>query len=577
MKNFEDFYREALSQIKHDMHNAAQEHPHLAPFTPESGDPDVLRVLEGFAFIAAGLQQKIDDGFPEVINPLLRKVWPIPLHPIPSTSIIQLDIQPGSMTETTNIAKGSEISAIQHKQSITFRTTQDISIEPVTLIHKTLTHSQDKSLISLTFQYHGQTTKWKTGQVTLFLGEDQKLASLLTKYIDQSLNNTYLKTSLEEKEMWLSIESAPRQKENLVLPRPHDYFWPLQVLYEYLYLPHVNDFMSFDLSEEITELPLGEDKQFTIILEFDCNIPIEDITPAFIPHCVPVINLVPTKTKPIAFEKGKSCYVLKSDEIFSIDKVKLQSEPEETSDGSDHCVPLIDSAQLAACHFAEPGDKILLFNYIREQSPFGGSQINLTFHDHQAKPITEHHYRDFYCQYHRFHAQARTLGIGEICIPSEQIPSHIQARNIVPASKDFPAVVNSHQHWPILSLLSIGPFFLSYIDTVRYLVKQLDTFAHLDTPRSRHIQRMADGLSKIHIVPFYHMGDGVPVRAQRITLRMTPANYQHEGEMYAFAKTLHTAFSLCLVETSLHQLIAINDDTGECWEFYNMPGHQKIM
>ncbi|WP_387696181.1 type VI secretion system baseplate subunit TssF, partial [Photorhabdus sp. RM157S] len=83
--------------------------------------------------------------------------------------------------------------------------------------------------------------------------------------------------------------------------------------------------------------------------------------PAFIPHCVPVINLVSTRTKPIAFEKGKSRYVLAADEIFSIDRIKLQSEPEEISDGSDHRVPLIDSAQLTAHHFAEPSDNILLF------------------------------------------------------------------------------------------------------------------------------------------------------------------------------------------------------------------------
>ncbi|TDB61206.1 hypothetical protein C5467_04515 [Photorhabdus khanii subsp. guanajuatensis] len=53
--------------------------------------------------------------------------------------------------------------------------------------------------------------------------------------------------------------------------------------------------------------------------------------------------------------------------------------------------------------------------------------------------------------------------------------------------------------------------------------------------------------------------------------------YEHEGEMYVFAKTLHTTFSLCLVETSFHRLTVINDKTHERWEFYNMPGHQKLM
>ncbi|MQL49435.1 type VI secretion system tip protein VgrG [Photorhabdus khanii] len=90
-------------------------------------------------------------------------------------------------------------------------------------------------------------------------------------------------------------------------------------------------------------------------------------------------------------------------------------------------------------------------------------------------------------------------------------------------------------------------------------------------------ESMAEGLSGVHIEPCDYLVKGIPMRGLAITLRMTPGNYEHEGEMYVFAKTLHTTFSLCLVETSFHRLTVINDKTHERWEFYNMPGHQKLM
>ncbi len=52
-------------------------------------DPHVERLLEGFAFLAARVRQKIDDEFPEITDALLGALYPHLRRPLPSMSIVQ--------------------------------------------------------------------------------------------------------------------------------------------------------------------------------------------------------------------------------------------------------------------------------------------------------------------------------------------------------------------------------------------------------------------------------------------------------------------------------------------------------
>ena len=46
--------------------------------------PHVERLLEGFAFLAARVYQKIDDEFPQIVESLISVLYPYYLRPIPS-------------------------------------------------------------------------------------------------------------------------------------------------------------------------------------------------------------------------------------------------------------------------------------------------------------------------------------------------------------------------------------------------------------------------------------------------------------------------------------------------------------
>src|ERR671921_2523838 len=65
----------------------------------ECADPYVERLLEGFAFLAARVQLRIDAEFPRFTQHLLEMVYPHFLAPTPSMAVVQLkpDLTEGNL------------------------------------------------------------------------------------------------------------------------------------------------------------------------------------------------------------------------------------------------------------------------------------------------------------------------------------------------------------------------------------------------------------------------------------------------------------------------------------------------
>lgn len=83
-------FAEELRYLRELGREFAEDNPQLAQFLgDQAGDPDVERLLEGFAFLTAKLGMKIDDDLPELTHPLLQMLWPNYLRPLPSATIIR--------------------------------------------------------------------------------------------------------------------------------------------------------------------------------------------------------------------------------------------------------------------------------------------------------------------------------------------------------------------------------------------------------------------------------------------------------------------------------------------------------
>src|SRR5262245_30187977 len=93
------YYNQELLHVREMGAEFAQAFPKIASRLRMEGlevaDPYVERLLEGFAFLAARIQLKIDAEFPRFTRRLIEVLYPQFLAPMPSMLIAKLQPEPG--------------------------------------------------------------------------------------------------------------------------------------------------------------------------------------------------------------------------------------------------------------------------------------------------------------------------------------------------------------------------------------------------------------------------------------------------------------------------------------------------
>ena len=104
----------------------------------ECADPYVERLLEGFAFLAARVQLKLDARHPQFTEQLMELVYPGLLSPVPSAAVVEItpDLEEGALKEGVLVPRGSSLKtplAKGERTSCEFRTAQDVTLWPLTV------------------------------------------------------------------------------------------------------------------------------------------------------------------------------------------------------------------------------------------------------------------------------------------------------------------------------------------------------------------------------------------------------------------------------------------------------------
>ncbi|MBV8911623.1 MAG: type VI secretion system baseplate subunit TssF, partial [Acetobacteraceae bacterium] len=102
----------------------------------EVADPYVERLLEGFAFLAARIQLKMEAEFPTFTQSLLQMVYPHYLAPTPSMAIVKITPDAGIKEQTTGITlpAGSELRSLlgtEDQTNCVFRTGHAVHLLPI--------------------------------------------------------------------------------------------------------------------------------------------------------------------------------------------------------------------------------------------------------------------------------------------------------------------------------------------------------------------------------------------------------------------------------------------------------------
>lgn len=108
----------------------------------ECADPYVERLLEGFAFLAARVQLKVDAEFPSFSEQLLGLVCPHYLGPTPSMAVVEVvpDPRQGTLNEGFVLPRGTALRAAVPRSDAwcEYRTAHDVTLWPIEIAGLTI-------------------------------------------------------------------------------------------------------------------------------------------------------------------------------------------------------------------------------------------------------------------------------------------------------------------------------------------------------------------------------------------------------------------------------------------------------
>jgi type VI secretion system protein ImpG len=146
-----DYYSRELRHVRETASEFAREFPDRAGRLglvglergSECPDPYVERLLEGFAFLAARVQLKIDAEFPRFSQHLLNTVYPHYLPPTPSMAVVQLqpNLQGGVLADGYVVPRHTSLRSWQDPKKsrqqtpCRYRTAHDVTLLPLELTH----------------------------------------------------------------------------------------------------------------------------------------------------------------------------------------------------------------------------------------------------------------------------------------------------------------------------------------------------------------------------------------------------------------------------------------------------------
>lgn len=342
------YYNQELKHIREMAGEFAQEFPKIAGRLGldsfECADPYVERLLEGFAYLAARVQLKVDAEFPRFTQHLLDMVYPHYLSPTPSMAVVQFkpDLMEGSLNEGFLIAKHTALRGqlSKHEQTACeYRTAHDLTLYPIELTTAeylsnagmvaslgvpSLTGLKAGLRLRLTATAGLTFNQIKLDRLPLYL---RGVGELPMQVYEQCLANGFavVVQSAQRPVSWQKIiyngiQPLGFAAEQALLPYTPRSFQGYRLLQEYFAFPE--RYLFVELTQLQSALPHCPDHELDIIILFNQAQP--KLTNAldsshFALFCTPAVNIFPKRVERIHLTGQQHEYHIVPDRMRPLD------------------------------------------------------------------------------------------------------------------------------------------------------------------------------------------------------------------------------------------------------------------
>lgn len=316
-----DYYNRELAYMREQGAEFAQQFPKVASRLSlrglEVADPYVERLLEGFAFLSARIQLKMDAEFPRFSQRLLELAYPGYLAPTPAAGVIQFISPPGSSLppEGHRLPRKTRLRSRlppTEQTAVEFRTAHDLTLWPIRLTDARLTGAPPdlpvaghrwpapvRGALRLSFETMSELpiSSLKLDHLPIFVAGAPDLGSRIQELIHTQLLGMVVHAGTLPVKGLVPYEAGAVQPEGFaanqaMFPCPSRGFDGYRLLHEYFSFPE--RFRFFSLNGLQRALPRIEGTRFEIVLLLRQSVAeLETVVNRdnFALHCTPVVNL----------------------------------------------------------------------------------------------------------------------------------------------------------------------------------------------------------------------------------------------------------------------------------------------
>ncbi len=320
----------------------------------ECEDPYVERLLEGFAFLAARVQLKVDAEFPRFTQHLLEMVYPHFLAPLPSMSIVRMlpDFDESSLSKGEVIPRGEELRSLIGKEeqtACTYSTAHEVTLWPVKLTEAEYlvgagavanlgvpTRSGVKGGLRIKLETTAglMFNELALDRLPIFL-QGEEIAFQLYEHLVANLLDVVVRPPLrpapwQETLSASAVKGIGFEEDEAMLPYTARSFQGYRLLQEYFALPQ--RFLFIELKGLKKAVSRCEDRELELIFRFSRSNPelSRVVQPFNFQHyCTPAVNLFSKTTDRIHLTQKTNEYHIVPDrnkpldfEVFGVSSVK---------------------------------------------------------------------------------------------------------------------------------------------------------------------------------------------------------------------------------------------------------------
>ncbi|MBI5069892.1 MAG: type VI secretion system baseplate subunit TssF [Deltaproteobacteria bacterium] len=541
---FSKFYQGELAFLRAMGQAYAAANPTTAGLLSERGsDPDVERLLEGFAFLAARVRERIEDGVPEIAHDLTEILLPHYLRPVPACTVIEFLPIPGALRARVKLPRETEMASVPVQGTkCLFRTSADMDLLPVTVLDAQLDQAIGANpVLRLQLQVAAPSLPavLQPEGIRFFVHGELPLASTLLLWLGRHLRGLTVK-GLGTGGRTLALDPASVRPcgfdpELPLLPWPRLAPSGYRCLQEFFTLPQ--KFLFFEVRNLQAALPAAEER-FELAFQFERppELPARLGKENFRPNCVPAVNLFRTSADPVAVEVLAEEHLLRATElppghmeVYAVESVVGIPEvgsryAYEPFSRFGHASGKGDARYYRLRRAISPVDHGL-DTWISTMRPL----------DAGAAPGPETLSIEATCTNRSLPAELR---IGDVSQPTPSSPTLARFRNLLPVTPPVRPPLGSELHWRLLAHLAASRASLGDVQVLRSLLDLYNLQGTSDERTGRGNRLRVEGIEAAAESASRRVVGGAPVRGSRLLLTLDEAHFAGLGDAWIFASAL---------------------------------------